>query len=177
MIAAASPLPWIAGIGVKPSVQASTIENVASKSAAIASGGSAASRSLTWAATTVTVHDSLPPKSTSGSRVKAVGPPVTTAVCAPLEVHAIANQAPLTATGSEKVIVTSVVGSTLDAPEAGEMAATDGATSPASGSGAPAAKSAALLSVSVVPPPARIAAVVLLRVGAAAAPSKKLALP
>src|SRR3970040_740600 len=45
------------------------------------------------------------------------------------------------------------------------------------GAGAPAEKSAALLSVSVQPFPTRTAAVVLLKVGAAPVPSKKLALP
>ena len=45
------------------------------------------------------------------------------------------------------------------------------------GVGAAAVKSAALLSVSVQPPPARNAAVVALRVGAAPDPSKKFALP
>ena len=70
------------------------------------------------------------------------------------------------------------------APLAGETAATLGAASDPQmktgvssvrGAGEPAMKSAALLSVSVQPDPARNAAVVLLNVGAGPAPSKKFA--
>src|SRR5262245_21591044 len=141
---------------------------------------------VTPAATTVTVQLSPWPKSTSGSSVNVVGPPLAVAVCAPLAAHEIVYQAPVTSTGWLNVIVTSAFTATSTAPDAGERVATAGATGPphvcvgdavVRGAGTSAAKSAPLLSVSWQPRLARSAAVVLESVGAAAAPSKKLALP
>src|ERR687886_1525513 len=118
------------------------------------SGGSVASWSVTLAAKTVTVHVSEPTKSDSGSSVKVVGPPLTAAVWAPLELHEIENQLPVTFTGSLNVIVTLLFSATLPAPSAGLVLVTAGAWSPGlRGFGAPTGKSALLLSVSTVPPP------------------------
>src|SRR5919204_1048758 len=129
------------------------------------SGGSVASWSVTFAAKTVTVHVSEPAKSASGLSVKVVGPPLTAAVWPSLELHEIENQLPVTFTGSLKVIVMLLFSATLPAPSAGLVLETVGAASPLlRGFGAPAVKSALLLSVSTEPPPFRSAAVVLLSV-------------
>ena len=77
--------------------------------AAIVSGGSSRSLSVTCAANTVAVHTSLTAKSVFGSMVKVIGPPPTTelaTVRVPLAAHAISNQEPVTVTGSLKVMVT-----------------------------------------------------------------------
>src|SRR5919202_2763050 len=133
------------------------------------SGGSFVSWSLTLAAKTVTVQVSLAAKSEDGSSVKVVGPPLTVALCEPLVPQEIEYQEPLTFTGSLKVIETFAFTATSAAPFAGVVLETDGATSPwqsnvgndrLRGFGAPAVKSAALLSVSVQPLPFRSAAVV-----------------
>jgi len=99
-------------------------------------------------------------------------------------VHVTANHAPLTVTGSLKVMPMLASSGTPVAPSAGRVEATCGPVAHGAsgddvlrGAGAPAAKSAALLSVSVQPPSARKAAVVLLSVGAAPLPSKKFAVP
>ena len=59
-----------------------------------------------------------------GLSVKVVGPPETTAVCAPLVAQTMVNQVPVTSTGSEKVMVTSVLAATSSAPFVGVVAAT-----------------------------------------------------
>src|SRR5919199_6363067 len=138
------------------------------------SGGSFVSWSLTFAAKTVTVQVSLVAKSTVGSSVKVVGPPLAVAEWPPLVPQEIEYQEPLTFTGSLKVIETFALVATSVAPFAGVVLATDGATSPWQsnvgndrfrGFGAPAVKSAALLSVSVQPLPFRSAAVVFVSAG------------
>src|SRR5438874_4290752 len=98
-------------------------------SAAIVSGGSTASWSVTWLAMTVTVQLSLFAKSASGFSVKAVGPPLALAVCAPLVAQEIVYQLPATSTGSPKVTVTSALTATLVAPPAGDVLETAGAAS------------------------------------------------
>src|SRR5688572_11970527 len=94
--------------------------------------------------------------------------------------HMTENHVPETVTGSENVISMLEVSSTSEAWSAGTTDATAGAASGGtaleSGSGAPAAKSELLLSVSVAPPFARIAAVLFVVAGAAAV-SKKFAAP
>gem|GEM_PF-5254536 len=93
------------------------------------------------------------------------------------------NHSPLTATGEVKVTTTAASRETFSAPSAGENEATAGTPHSAvavevfRGLGVPERKSAALSSVSTQPPSRRRAAVELLRVGAAALPSKKFALP
>src|SRR5919199_1051619 len=138
------------------------------------SGGSLVSWSLTFAAKTVTVQVSLDAKSAVGSSVKVVGPPLTAAVWEPLVPQEIEYQEPLTFTGSLKVIETLAFTATSVAPFAGVVLETDGATSPWNanvgnerlrGFGAPAVKSAAVLSVSVQPLPFRSAAVVFVSAG------------
>src|SRR6266508_1470676 len=94
------------------------------------SGGSAVSSSATWAASTVTVHDSADANSVDESSVKLVGPPLTVAVCEPLFAHATVNQLPITLTGSLKVTVIVASSATLVAFGAGAVAITNGATSP-----------------------------------------------
>jgi hypothetical protein len=112
-----------------------------------------------------------------------VGPPVTASAWAPLAVHSSANADAAASTGSLNVISTSPSSGTSEAPSAGSLLATDGASSasgsvpPLRGAGGPAVKSLALSSVSTLPAPARSAAVVLESPGAAPDPSKKFALP
>src|SRR5438128_8237511 len=148
------------------------------------SGGSLVSWSDTFAAKTVTVQVSPWTKSVSGSRVKVVGPPLTAAVCPSLVPHEIEYQLPVTSTGSVNVIEMFASTATSVAPFAGDVLATAGAeslpqiwvgVSIVRGAGAPATKSAELLSVSWQPPLLRKSAVVFEIVGAAAAPSKKFA--
>src|SRR2546426_2942828 len=103
-----------------------TVVKLNTKSAAIASGGSMRSWSVTFAARTVTVHDSAMAKSASGFSVNDVGPPAAVAVCTPLAAQAMANQAPLTFTGSAKVTSTLASSATPDAPLAGAVEATAG---------------------------------------------------
>src|SRR5206468_6220463 len=83
----------------------------------------------------------------------------------------------LTFTGSVNVIETLEYGA-AESPSAGTVLATAGAASPLfRGFGVPLAKAAALSSVSCAPPLLRRSAVVLRRPGAAAEPSKQLAMP
>src|SRR5512139_1778803 len=77
----------------------------------------------------VTVQDSLFAKSASGSSVNVVGPPPTTAVCAPLVPQEIPNQEPLTSTASLKVTSMFAAAATLVAPLAGVVPVTIGAAS------------------------------------------------
>src|SRR5213076_2218756 len=117
-------------------------------------GGSFVSRSVTFAANTVTVQLSEPTKSESGSSVNVVGPPLTVAVWPPLELQEIEYQLPVPFTGSLKVIVTLLFRATSPAPFAGLVLDTVGAWSPLlRGFGVPTVKSALLLSVSTLPPP------------------------
>src|SRR4051812_24370395 len=162
---------WIRVAG-SPQTCTTLVVKLKMKSAAIVSGGSLASWSDTRLAVTVTVHVSLAAKSVSGFSVKVVGPPLTVAVWAPLLAQEMLNQLPLTATGSLKVMSMLASSATPAAPLDGIVLATVGAVSLLRGFGAPAVKSSALLLVSTAPFPARSAAVVLLRVGAAPLPSK-----
>ncbi len=93
------------------------------------SGGSAASVSETWAATTVTVQVSLVAKSTPGFNVREEPLPLTTAVWAPLLPQEIVNQVPVTFTDSLKLIVMSSSVATPVALFAGVVLETLGATS------------------------------------------------
>src|SRR5437764_13492844 len=141
-------------------------------------GGSFVSRSVTFAANTVTVQLSEPTKSESGSSVKVVGPPLTLAVWPPLELHEIENQLPVTFTASLKVIVMLLPSAASPAPFAGVVLETVGAWSPLlRGFGAPTVKSALLLSVSTLPPPFRRAAVVLLSVAVGSVSEQFVPLP
>src|SRR5687767_4928053 len=99
-----------------PQTVASTVVNEKVASPAMLSGGSSASWSLTWLATTVTVHVSFDPKSVLTSSVNVVGPPETTAACVPVVVHATENHGSVTSTGSENVIETSRFRATFTAP-------------------------------------------------------------
>ena len=136
---------------------------------------------MTWAPTIVTVQVSLFAKSTLGLSVKVVGPPDSAAAWPPLVAQLIENHDPATVTGSENVIETLLVVAMLVAPSAGDVAVTVGAVSAAptllSGSGGPAVKSALLLSVSVAPPAARIAAVVLLSARGGAGALEEVGVP
>src|SRR5262245_32722091 len=127
------------------------------------SGGSSVSWSVTWVATTVTVHNSLDAKSASGSRVNVVGPPLTAALWVPLA-HEIVNQLPVAFTGSLKLSVMLALRAIPTAPFAGVVLETVGAWSALlRGSGEPTSKSVGLSLVSCAPPLLRSAAVVLLR--------------
>src|SRR5688572_6664264 len=88
-------------------------------SAAIASGGSLTSVSVTWAAVIVTVQLSSSARSDVGSIVHAVGPPDTAAVTVPLVVHVMSYQPSATATGSLNVTWTLEPAATFVAPFAG----------------------------------------------------------
>ena len=119
-------------------------------------------------------------KSVVGSSEYVVGPPDGVAACEPLALHSIVYQVPVTSTGSLNVIETFEARATPVAPAVGLLELTDGAASPTTllrGFGVAAAKSAALLSVSCAPFPARSAASVVPSVGAAPLPSKKFAFP
>jgi hypothetical protein len=131
----------------------------------------------------VTVQLSLCPKSLSGSSVNVVGPPLTVALWAPLVAQLTVYQPDATSTGSLNVTVTSAFTATSVAALPGECDETVGAASPVQklsgdevfrGVGVAAAKLSALTSVSVQPPPRRIAAVVFVSAGAGS-PSKKFA--
>ena len=76
------------------------------KSAAIVSGGSTVSTSVTPWSSTVTVHVSPVAKSVVGSSVYVVVPPESTNGCAPLAVQEIVNVALATETGSLNVMPT-----------------------------------------------------------------------
>src|SRR4051812_5642986 len=134
----------------------------------------------------LTVHVSPFAKSLAGSSVYVVGPPLTTAACAPLVEHEIANALAVTLTCSLKLTVMLLDTGTAVAPLAGVVVVTDGGASPLQkwtgdpvflGAAAAAEKSAALLSVSVQPSDARNTAFVALGAGAGPVPSKKFAVP
>src|SRR5438552_4207786 len=120
-------------------------------------GGSTVSSSVTWAARTVTVQLSENAKSTVGSSVNVVGPPVWAAACDPLVAQPIVYQGLETSTGSLNVMVMSVLKATPVAPASGEVAVTAGALSPVQkwagdallrGAGGSPSKSVELLSLS-----------------------------
>jgi hypothetical protein len=98
--------------------------------AAIASGGSSTSTSVTFEASTVTVQVSPIEKSVSGSSVKLCGPPLCVAVCAPLVAQAMLYQPAAATTGSEKFTVMFVASATSIAPFVGDVELTIGAASP-----------------------------------------------
>src|SRR6266550_6846663 len=137
--------------------------------------------SVTCAATTVTVQVSLPTKSVTGSSEKVVDAGVATAGCGPLVEQEIVNQVPVTITGSLNVTEMFAPTATPLAPADGVVRLTAGGWSlqfPSGdaelrGVGAPAVKSAALLSMSTQPPAARSAADVFMSPGADAEPSKQ----
>ncbi len=130
VIAAVAPLPWIWWMGVKVATHGLPTSKLNTKSAAMASGGSVVSWSLTWAATTVTRAASPGVKSVVGLSTNELGPPVTAASWVPLVVHEIENHDPVTVTGSLKSMVTSVPAATPVAPLAGVVDVTAGAPSP-----------------------------------------------
>ncbi len=108
-----------------------SVENDTTWSAAIASGGSPASWSVTWAAIVVHVQLSPRAKSAFGSMVKVVGPPLTTVSATfrvPLVVHTTWNQFPATSTGSENVTTKFSAGSAAPA-STGLVTVTDGGRS------------------------------------------------
>src|SRR3954453_9845754 len=122
------------------------------------------------------MQDSFGAKLLDGSSVNVVGPPEELAPWAPLAAQEIVNQPAATSTGSLNVIEMFASSATPLAPAAGVVAATLGAWSAGGcGSGGPAVKSGALLSLSTVPPPLRWSDVVLVGAGAGPVPSKQLA--
>src|SRR5829696_1181104 len=148
------------------------------------SGGSTASWSETWPPATTTPQVDVAGKSVVGSSVKVVGPPLTVAGWSPSG-HVIANQVPVTLTGSLNVIVTLLSSATPVALSAGVVAVMKGAASPEQSRsaeavlrafGIAAAKSEELLSVSTQPPSLRKSLRVAEMVGAGL-PSKKFAVP
>ena len=88
-------------------------------SAAMSSGGSLASWSLTPAAAIVTVHVSLTGRFAVGLSVNVVGPPLASAATGPPAAHVIVNHVPLTLTGSENVRVMFASTATSVAPAPG----------------------------------------------------------
>src|SRR5262245_550088 len=117
------------GVAGVPHADASATVNVALKLAAMVSGGSFASWSVTPAAATAIVHCSPAVRSVAGSRVNVAGPPESVPGWAPLvaQVRLIASVA--TFTSSVNVTVTSVSGATPAAPLAGVVDCTPGAGS------------------------------------------------
>src|SRR6185369_4444972 len=111
---------------------AASVLKLKTKLAAMLSGGSSESWSVTWAAKTVTVQVSAAAKSTLGLIVKAEGPPVTTVSATlrvPLVVQTIWNQLPVTLTGSLKVMSMFIFVFWLAAPLVGLVVETFGAAS------------------------------------------------
>ena len=96
--------------------------NVTIASVAMASGGSFVSWSVTSEATMVKVHRSLGAKSSFGSRVKVVGPPLTVAGWVPLESHEMSNHEFATSTGSLNVTCEFESTGTSTAPSLGVVA-------------------------------------------------------
>src|SRR5436190_146752 len=92
------------------------------------SGGSFVSLSLTCAASTVMLHDSLAVKSVVGLSVHVVGPPLSANVCEPEVPQEIVNDEAVTLTGSLNVTVRSVSGCANE-PFVGVVAVTVGAAS------------------------------------------------
>src|SRR5690348_7400401 len=119
--------PWMSWMRVAAPV---AVVKLQESSAAMASGGSSVSWSVTWAASTVTVQGSPGANSAAGSSVNVVGPPLEVAGWAPLVAHEIENQDPDTSTGSLNAIVTDASTGTSAAPAAGVREAIAGAASP-----------------------------------------------
>src|SRR5688500_3350096 len=119
-IGVVGPLPWTWWMRWVGAGQLTPTSNENVWFAAIASGGSVRSWSVTFAALIVTSQLSTEAKSVSGSRVKEVGPPLTTAVRAPLS-HVIVNQVPEALTGSLKLMMMLLLGATFTAPGAGTV--------------------------------------------------------
>src|SRR5215203_5511308 len=132
------------------------------------SGGSSWSETCPPATTTPQVD--VAGKSVVGSSVKVVGPPLTVAGWSPSG-HVIANQVPVTLTGSLNVIVTLLSSATPVALSAGVVAVMKGAASPEQSRSAE-----EVLSVSTQPPSLRKSLRVAEMVGAGL-PSKKFAVP
>src|SRR5436190_7289792 len=156
--------PWMSWIATGG---ADVVVKLHVTSAAMLSGGSATSWSLTLSAKTVTLQASPFAKSLSGFSVKVVWPPLCVAVCSPLVAHEIVYQPAATSTGSLNCAVMLASTAMSAAPLAGVVVTIEGAVSPVPlfcGFGATMSKSAELLFVSVEPPPVRLADVVLERV-------------
>ena len=83
-----------------------------------------------WAAESVTVQLSPGVKSLSGLRVNVVGPPLSTAVCAPLVEQVMAYHELVTVTASLSVTPMSASTATPVAPFAGDVVETAGGASP-----------------------------------------------
>ncbi len=105
------------------------VKNVTERSAAIWSGGSFSSWSVTAAACTVAVQLSLRTKSSAGSSVNVVPSPLTVTAWSPLLVQASVNAPSAAFTGSENVISTSASSATSRSPAAGLVELTLGAVS------------------------------------------------
>src|SRR6188474_1730876 len=108
---------------------AGAVVNEALKFAAMVFGGSSVSRSVTWFAVTVTVQDEPAGRSTIGSSVKTVGPPLRVNAWLPTTEQVSAKAAAGAETGSLKVTVTFAPPPTSVAPFAGVVERTDGAAS------------------------------------------------
>ena len=98
-------------------------------SAAMASGGSTTSWSVTAAPVTATLQVSPVARSTAGSSVKAVGPPETVAAWAPLVAQVRVRAPAARSTGSVNVTVGLTSAATPVAPSAGVVDWTAGAVS------------------------------------------------
>ena len=113
--------------------------------------------------------------------VLAVDRAVVALLCCPLTAQVMSNQAPATSTGSVNVTMIVASRGALLPLVRGSVPSTSGPSSTIGavrrGAGAPVAKSLPLLSVSVLPLPARNIAVVLPGAGAVVAPSRQSALP
>ena len=93
------------------------------------SGGSFASWSLTWAASTVRVQVSPFARAMSGSSVKVDGPPLKVVETLPLRLHSSVNQEEVTLTGSLKVTDRLALIGKSAAPSSGKVSTTSGARS------------------------------------------------
>ena len=118
----------MAGIDVYAVVQKSETVNVEAKSAAMLSGGSSESASLTRSLSTVSVQASPSTRFAAGSTVNVVGPPVTSVSTVPLTEQTRLTAPPASETGSLKVTV-GVTAAWAVAPFAGVTDATVGAVS------------------------------------------------
>src|ERR1051326_3377769 len=106
-----------------------SVVNDQTKFAAMLSGGSPASLSLTCAASTVAVQSSPLPKSLFGSTVHTVGPPLTTTVCAPVLAQLIVTELLVIVTASLNVMLRFVFVAMPVEGSVGVTAVTDGASS------------------------------------------------
>src|ERR1044071_1757527 len=106
-----------------------SVVNDQTKFAAMLSGGSPASLSLTCAASTVAVQSSPLPKSLFGSTVHTVGPPLTATVCAPVLAQLIVTGLLVIVTASLNVMLRFVFVAMPVEVSVGVTAVTDGAAS------------------------------------------------